>query len=500
MNDNRKSLWSGIKKRLDRLDEIVQKGGRMQLAKKKTGNRFLDKLSGWWVDSQRCLIRLDSRHAFKQFPYQAIAFRTRTNAEATVADFLHKRGVKVEYEKELLFPAERKRALPDFYLPGYDVYIEFWGLSGRFKKYDLARAEKEELYRRYGIKYISLEPDDQFRLKWVLPERFKEATGSKLPENKKQANSFESLKVYTRRYSSMLTATKWAILAAILLLLGTFVVPNFWARMKTSSDQIGKTIDEHSSDKTLINIVKEDLRAKANELQMHKVQAAEQSGDVKTQAELVAKETAELAENELIMHNGSALLEKSKPGDTLMVGTNQCTWEDLNKAIMKRVSDSITLKDNLKRDSEVLQAQKSSFDFNQQRIDEAENFLQDKWREVERDEREIASKRATKTAMDALENLKNMANPINMKDDNLSKALAAVKHRNIVLDTYVHPVIPPHEVDTKPLGTKEANAVGAVKEYFSPNGNEITKALIKATPSVKPKATPSATATPAKAH
>ena len=54
-----------------------------------------------------------------------------------------------------------KRKKCDWFIPilnGAGIYIEYWGM--KTKKYLEERAEKEELYKKYDIPYISIEADD----------------------------------------------------------------------------------------------------------------------------------------------------------------------------------------------------------------------------------------------------------------------------------------------------------------------------------------------------
>lgn len=60
---------------------------------------------------------------------------------------------------------------PDFYLPEFDVYIEYWGMTTA--DYKIGMLKKQQLYQQQGKKLISLYPADKPRMKTVLLEKLK---------------------------------------------------------------------------------------------------------------------------------------------------------------------------------------------------------------------------------------------------------------------------------------------------------------------------------------
>jgi hypothetical protein len=128
----------------------------------------------------------------KQYGTLSVTIRgeqVKSHAEQKIADFLSRNGIRYEYERPIevgiwIFNEELCR--PDFYLPDYDVYIEYWGMMDvddcrKRLEYRRSMAWKMKQYRRYNIKYISIYPDNLKKLDWVLRKRFKEATGQDLP-------------------------------------------------------------------------------------------------------------------------------------------------------------------------------------------------------------------------------------------------------------------------------------------------------------------------------
>lgn len=55
---------------------------------------------------------------------------------------------------------------PDFYLPEFDVYIEYWGMDTA--DYKIGMLKKQKLYQQEGKRIISLYPDDKPRLGQIL--------------------------------------------------------------------------------------------------------------------------------------------------------------------------------------------------------------------------------------------------------------------------------------------------------------------------------------------
>jgi hypothetical protein len=87
-----------------------------------------------------------------------------SDGERRIAERLSDMEIRYRYD-------ERFRILdgyairPDFYLPEYDVYIEYWGMDTA--DYKIGMLKKQKLYQQQGKKLISLYPDD----KPVLRER-----------------------------------------------------------------------------------------------------------------------------------------------------------------------------------------------------------------------------------------------------------------------------------------------------------------------------------------
>lgn len=113
----------------------------------------------------------------------------KSNAERIIADYLTKNNIRYEYEREvkgrnLMF--SKQISHPDFYMPDYDVYIEYWGLVNADdeklrSEYIRNMKWKMAQYYKYKIKFISIYPDNLQNLDWIFRKKFKEVTGVELP-------------------------------------------------------------------------------------------------------------------------------------------------------------------------------------------------------------------------------------------------------------------------------------------------------------------------------
>jgi hypothetical protein len=91
-----------------------------------------------------------------------------SDGERLICEALNAAGIRYRYD-------ERFRILdgyairPDFYLPEFDLYIEYWGMDTA--DYKIGMLKKQQLYQQQGKKLISLYPDDKPRLKQVLLDK-----------------------------------------------------------------------------------------------------------------------------------------------------------------------------------------------------------------------------------------------------------------------------------------------------------------------------------------
>ena len=132
------------------------------------------------------LIFPPSRYGVRSRTKRGVQVRSRS--EPRIADYFQSIGLRCEYERELVarfWIFSQTIGRPDFYLPDYDVYVEFWGMlevendSDR-RKYERSMRYKMARYHRRGIKIISLYPRDLVNLDGNFRDRFKKLTGETL--------------------------------------------------------------------------------------------------------------------------------------------------------------------------------------------------------------------------------------------------------------------------------------------------------------------------------
>lgn len=59
---------------------------------------------------------------------------------------------------------------PDFYLPEFDLYIEYWGMEDNLD-YQIGMMEKKKLYQQAGKRLVSLYAHEKPRLREMLREK-----------------------------------------------------------------------------------------------------------------------------------------------------------------------------------------------------------------------------------------------------------------------------------------------------------------------------------------
>jgi HEAT repeats len=91
-----------------------------------------------------------------------------SDGERLICEVLDREGIRYRYD-------ERFRILdgyairPDFYLPEFDVYIEYWGMETA--DYKIGMLKKQQLYQQQSKRLISLYPADKPRLAATLLEK-----------------------------------------------------------------------------------------------------------------------------------------------------------------------------------------------------------------------------------------------------------------------------------------------------------------------------------------
>jgi hypothetical protein len=82
----------------------------------------------------------------------------RSAGERHIAAILTKYGIPFQYESPILVRDEHSLMriwYPDFFLPGYGIYVEYYGMEGN-PEYDSGVVKKNEAYARTGADVIPI--------------------------------------------------------------------------------------------------------------------------------------------------------------------------------------------------------------------------------------------------------------------------------------------------------------------------------------------------------
>lgn len=93
----------------------------------------------------------------------------RSRAEQIIADYLFGAFVPFAYERKLPIDEE---VYCDFYIPRYNIYIEFWGLEND-EKYKKRKAIKQEIYKKYSFNLIEINDEKLKNLDDFLPNELR---------------------------------------------------------------------------------------------------------------------------------------------------------------------------------------------------------------------------------------------------------------------------------------------------------------------------------------
>jgi hypothetical protein len=105
----------------------------------------------------------------------------RSNSERVIADYFSRSGIRYAYEHPAMSRwGSRRISRPDFYLPDYCVYVEFWGLvnlpnNSARSKYERSMSWKIAQYRKNGIRFVSLYPSELGNLDAAFRSKLEQA-------------------------------------------------------------------------------------------------------------------------------------------------------------------------------------------------------------------------------------------------------------------------------------------------------------------------------------
>ena len=111
------------------------------------------------------------RHRYPSWYICTDRHKVRSLSEYMVDEFFSRNGIRHEYEDVILKSVEKKYKY-DWYLPECDVYVEFFGYSG--KRYHQNTLDKIDFYRKHSLTMIALYPNDLADSSQTLLEKFQE--------------------------------------------------------------------------------------------------------------------------------------------------------------------------------------------------------------------------------------------------------------------------------------------------------------------------------------
>lgn len=102
--------------------------------------------------------------------------------EKTIADYFDRNRINYVYEQRDI----SGYFLPDFYLPDFNIYVEYWGLANADdewtrNKYVRHMKRKMAIYHRNNVRFVSIYPHNIENLDWVFRTKFRQVTGYDLP-------------------------------------------------------------------------------------------------------------------------------------------------------------------------------------------------------------------------------------------------------------------------------------------------------------------------------
>ncbi len=100
-----------------------------------------------------------------------------SDGERIIAEELSALGIAYRYDNRFRI-VQGYAIRPDFYLPEYDLYIEYWGMEDNLD-YRIGMLEKQKLYQQAGKKLVSLHAHEKGRLREALREKL--APHARLP-------------------------------------------------------------------------------------------------------------------------------------------------------------------------------------------------------------------------------------------------------------------------------------------------------------------------------
>jgi len=113
----------------------------------------------------------------------------RSKGEKIIADYFTRHNIAYYYETTATanwFIFQTKISRPDFFLPQYNLFVEYWGLvdspDARLRD-DYIRSMRWKMaqYRKNNIRFVSIYPSNIMSLDYHFRRKFREVMGFDLP-------------------------------------------------------------------------------------------------------------------------------------------------------------------------------------------------------------------------------------------------------------------------------------------------------------------------------
>jgi len=117
----------------------------------------------------------------------------KSEGERRISYFLETNSLRYRYEPPVLIKADNNKSriwYPDFYLPEFKTYIEYYGLAGQ-QNYQQGIKKKEATYSKMGLNVISVYP-------WMFAENWKGYIMKELKRNS------------VRQYKNLMSKPYWS--------------------------------------------------------------------------------------------------------------------------------------------------------------------------------------------------------------------------------------------------------------------------------------------------
>lgn len=131
----------------------------------------------------------------KQGPRSIQGDNHRSNAETRISNWFYRNGIKHYYESQIISKrfwedGKSRYYVPDFYLPKFGLFVEYWGLAGD-DFYDNHTLEKQQYYDKRKIKLINLYPPDLKNIEQAFKREFRNNMGYEYPHRIKYSDLFD---------------------------------------------------------------------------------------------------------------------------------------------------------------------------------------------------------------------------------------------------------------------------------------------------------------------